>query len=160
MEKLKLWRKLWRKALRHNFARHKFVCDGSVTNCDGNCDGQNSVTIFCDGQVVTEEVRHKKGSDGICDRQFRHKKGIVTEIVTDRPSQVPSAEMLFGDILWRNPSHSVTNCDGIRHIPSQIVTEVSQSVTICDGKLWRISVTFTNADGIPSQIPSETVKKN
>ena len=108
-KKVKLWRKLsqkifgivtenfnlWRKALRHNFIRHKLIYDGSVTICDGNCDGQKSVTIFCDGKFVTETVRHKNFVTEIVTDLFRQKK-FVTEIVTENPSQFPEVELPLG----------------------------------------------------------------
>ena len=122
-----LWRirhKLWRTKVRHNFLWRKI--------CDGRCPSQN-------------------GCDGLCDGHFRHKIGIVTEIVTDTPSQFPSAKILFGGNfvtewissvtkLWRNPSHSVTNCDRsqpIRHnLWRKTVTDFRHIY-----KLWRCSVT-------------------
>jgi len=64
----------------HNFIRHKLICDGSVTICDGNIPSQN----FCDRN---------------CDGLFPSQKKSVTEIVTESPSQFPEEEWPWGDFL-------------------------------------------------------------
>jgi len=111
-----------------------------------------------------------------CDGKFQ----FVTEIVTEStPSQFHLSQKNLWRKLWRKVRHNFhrwncpcggvlwrtgwcpsQNCDRIRHFPSQFVTEWWESVTICDGKLWRNSVTIWFCDGIPSQIPSQNFEFN
>ena len=140
MENFNLWRKLWRKALRHNFIRHKLICDG-----------QKSVTIFCDGNTPSQ-----KFCDGNCDGLFPSQKNLWRKV----RHNFQRWNCPRGVILWRTGWCPSQNCDGIRHFPSQFVTEWWESVTICDGKLWRNSVTIWFCDRIPSQIPSQNFEFN
>ena len=63
-EKFNLWRKLWGKALRHNFIRHKLICDGKIPS------PKNFVT-----EIVTDFFRHKKNLWRKVHHNFRRRIG-------------------------------------------------------------------------------------
>ena len=94
-----------------------------------------SVTKIFVTEIVTDIFRHKKICDGNCDGK--------------------SVTISRGGIAPRE-----VFCDGLGDVRHNFVTEWWESVTICDGKLWRNSVTIWFYDGIPSQIPSQTLEFN